>query len=156
MPFWLSLSLLAFSVIVAVAWNLKDTFVSSSSFQDSIEPQVEARKLEGGDWKEFYRFFLNKGFKQNEIDIVKESLQKYSRVARVMIFPEDSIYYDLKLDSVDNEDDQVMFMIFDKLGLDGYEEGNLLDSDIDSVIQVFEFIRRKQLDFKKKQNKIFV
>lgn len=84
------------------------------------------------------------GFRLDEIQMIKNSIQQFSEVARVMIVPLDNLYKDLKIDAIAGEDDDMMELISSKLQLTAYEEGKLIDNDVSSVIELFDFIKSKR------------
>jgi len=143
------------SVVLAVVLMLRKSFDNDKVFNDSIDEAVEQRKNIKVTWEEYYGFFLKRGFKRKEILIVKEAIQEYSRVAKVMIIPQDDLYADLKVDSTDEDDDKIMIQISEKLQLAPYSEGELIDNNISTVKDLFEYTRLKQRQLKENNETLF-
>ncbi len=144
------------SVVLAIVFMLHKSFNNNKVFNDSIDEAVEQRKNMKVTWEEFYEFFLKRGFKRNEIQIIKEAIQEYSKVAGIMIVPQDDLYYDLKVDSTDEDDDKIMIRISKKLQLAPYSEGELIDNNISTVQNLFEYIRLKQRQLKASNETLFL
>lgn len=156
MPFTLKIILSAFLTIVAVGLMLRKTFTDSEAFESSIDDAVENRNQLNESWDQYYQHFLRSGFKKNEIDVVKNAIQRYSKVGSIMILPKDNIYADLKIDSLAGDDDKIMDLIADKLKIGMYNEGELLDNDINTVDDLFQFIKKKQIAEIKNNDKLFI
>jgi len=112
--FALKIGVTILSVVLAIVFMLRKSFNNDKVFNDSIDEAVEQRKNIKATWDEFYEFYLKRGFKRIEIQIIKEVIQEYSRVAEVMIIPQDDLYYELKVDSTDEDDDEIMIQISEK------------------------------------------
>ena len=156
MIFALKIGVTILSVVLAIVFMLRKSFINDKVFNNSIDEAVEQRKNIKATWEEFYEFYLKRGFKRIEIQIVKEAIQEYSRVAEVMIIPRDDLYADLKVDSTDEDDDKIMSQIFEKLQLAPYSEGELIDNDISTVQDLFEYIRVKQQQLKDNNDTLFL
>ncbi|MEO9952760.1 hypothetical protein [Nonlabens sp.] len=135
---------------------LRKSFNNDKVFNDSIDEAVEQRKNIKATWDEFYEFYLKRGFKRKEIQIIKEAIQEYSKVAAIMIVPKDDLYYDLKVDSTDEDDDKIMIQISEKLQLAPYSEGELIDNNISTVRDLFEYIKLKQQQLKANNETLFL
>ena len=156
MIFALKIGVTILSVVLAIVFMLRKSFINDKVFNNSIDEAVEQRKNIKATWEEFYEFYLKRGFKRIEIQIVKEAIQEYSRVAEVMIIPRDDLYADLKVDSTDEDDDKIMSQISEKLQLAPYSEGELIDNDISTVQDLFEYIRVKQQQLKDNNDTLFL
>ena len=156
MLFALKIVVSILSVVLAIVFMLRKSFNNDKVFNDSIDEAVEQRKNLKVTWEEFYEFFLKRGFKRNEIQIVKEAIQEYSRVAEVMIVPQDDLYANLKVDSTDEDDDKIMIRVSEKLQLAPYSQGELLDNNISTVTDLLEYIRLKQRQLKENNETLFL
>jgi hypothetical protein len=142
--FYLKLLLFCHGIILPlVIWHISFKR-NNTSFLDSIDSAIEERKNIDANWEEFYQFFLRKGFKHEEIRTVVQAIQTCSQVAQIMILPQDDLYADLKVDATDEDDDKMAHQITQKLDLQSYEDGELIDKDVSTVIELFDFINSKR------------
>ncbi len=73
-----------------------------------------------------------------------------------MILPNDDLYSNLKINSLTGDDDKMMHSISNKFQIGDYYDGELLDNNIDTVAQLFEFINRKRKEEISAKNKLFL
>jgi len=156
MLFALKIILSAFLVIVGVGLILRKSFVDGKAFEESRDDAIDARSQMNETWDQFYQYFLNSGFEQEKIEVIKSSIQQVSDVGKILILPKDSLYSDLKIDSVAGDDDEMMFTLFKKLEMGQYKEGELLDNDVNTVEDLFKFVKEKQRIETANKNTLFL
>lgn len=137
--------LLAFiTAIIIVVPVIFETRRNHKQFEASIYEELEKRKLLTDSWGDFYDYYLKLNFEKDLITTVVESIKNYSPIAQIMMLPHDDLYKDLKIDAVNEDDDKIMWLIEKDVEGFNYEEGELIDYDINTVFQLFIFIKEKQ------------
>ncbi|AGC77184.1 hypothetical protein LX97_01925 [Nonlabens dokdonensis] len=132
--------ILAIFIIVPILFVTRR---NNKKFEASIDKELEQRKLLTDSWDDFYDYYLKLDFEKDFITAVVDSVKIYSPIAQIMMLPHDDLYKDLKLDAVNEDDDEVMKLIEKKIEGFTYQEGVLIDNDINTVFQLFNFIREK-------------
>lgn len=117
---------------------------SVKSFDISVQPAIESRKKLQATWEEFFDYYQKLGYNREFISNVIVAIKNHSPVAKIMILPHDHLYRDLKIDSMLEQDDEMMKQIEQKIDGFIYEDGELIDNDVDSVYQLFQFIKERQ------------
>lgn len=133
--------ILAIFIIVPILFVTRRNY---KKFEASIDEELEKRKLLTNSWGDFYDYYLKLDFEKDFITTVVASIQQYSPIAQIMMLPHDDLYKDLKIDAVKEDDDKIMWLIEKDVEGFNYEEGELIDYDINTVLQLFIFIKEKQ------------